>query len=71
MTLLQPWWLLPAALFLIVFLLLSKNNSNDWTQVINSKVLVRHLVARLFKVVTAKLTGTRKAGLYLLIYPDR
>jgi len=39
MTLLQPWWLLPAALFLIVFLLLSKNNSNDWTQVINSKVL--------------------------------
>jgi len=39
MTLLHPSWLLPATFFLIVFLLLNKNKSNDWTLVINSKVL--------------------------------
>lgn len=39
MTLLHPWWLLPALLFLIAFLILRKNTVNDWKQVINSKVL--------------------------------
>ena len=39
MTLLHPWWLVPALLFLAGFLLLSKNRSNGWQRVINNSVL--------------------------------
>jgi len=39
MILLHPWWLIPALLFLIAFLLLRTITSNDWRKVVNSRVL--------------------------------
>jgi len=39
MTLLHPWWLLPALLFVIAFFLIDSNRRNDWRRVINQVVL--------------------------------
>jgi len=39
MTLLHPWWLLPALLFLTAFVILRTEKGNDWRQVINNTVL--------------------------------
>ncbi len=68
MTLLQPWWLIPAALLLLAYFILRTDNSNGWRNVIRPPVLdflqrgqrasaLRHPVLLLAAMACAALSG--------------
>lgn len=68
MTLLHPWWLLPAAMFIVAYVLLRTYNSNDWRRVIHAPVLDflqrghhaashRHLTLLLAAITCVALSG--------------
>ena len=66
MTLLHPWWLLPALLCVIAYFLIDSNTRNDWRQVIN-KVVLRFLNSASVQSRSGKWSGRHPGFLYAAI----